>query len=135
MWNFFFKIDQMALWLVLGAICAAYILKKIFFTSQTPHLSFSFLRGLHLEKSSGRPAWAFLPERLLQVSLLFFTLAFLDPYLLVDKKKSPFGQDQPEKMPPSTEGIAIYLVLDQSGSMAEKLMTTGPNEKENSFAK
>lgn len=62
---------------------------------------------------------SFLPSFFLKGTLLFFSFAFLDPHFFIEKKNKEKEAPQPALIP--TEGIAIYLVLDQSGSMAGKI--------------
>jgi Ca-activated chloride channel family protein len=83
----------------------------------SPHLYFSNVKAF--EGSSRKARWAELPKGLLFLSLFSFGLAFLDPRLLIEKPVDP--SDQSRKTP--TEGIAIYLVLDQSGSMVETVFS------------
>ena len=55
------------------------------------------------------------------MALFFFLLAFIDPHILIPK---PLNKNPPKE---PTEGIAIYLILDQSGSMEEKVEAQLPN--------
>lgn len=80
-----------------------------------PHLYFSDIKALETER--GWLRWANLPRDLAWVSLFSFLLAFTDPHLLIDRQDKNFSDD----FKSSKEGIAIYLVLDQSGSMAEEI--------------
>lgn len=79
-----------------------------------PRLYFSNLESLQV--STWKSRWATLPRRLMQLALLAFILAFINPRLFIDLPASPSDQTRNP-----TEGIAIYLVLDQSGSMTEKV--------------
>lgn len=72
--------------------------------------------------------YAFLPQLLKKGALVSFCIALLDPHVLVDRDElNPDRLDgRSLQEPPSfeelsvpREGIAIYLVLDQSGSMRE----------------
>lgn len=114
----FFEIDFKALVAALLIALACYFLNEWKKGFAKPHLFFSNVRALE-----GGGGWAWLvelPKGLIWLSLLSFFLAFLDPRLLIDKqtKNLPDGSvDDPK------EGIAIYLVLDQSGSMAEQVFT------------
>lgn len=49
-------------------------------------------------------------------ALVCFLIAFIDPHFLLERKWAP----GPEARPPE-QGIAIYLLLDQSGSMAQEV--------------
>jgi len=84
---------------------------------EEPYFYFSDLNAL-MGDLTPVARWAGLPKNLLFLALILFALACLDPRLYIDRhlKDQP---DQPIKSP--VEGIAIYLVLDQSGSMAETI--------------
>lgn len=60
-----------------------------------------------------------LPKALVWTSFIAFALAFLDPHFLIDRHSEKSLKDSGASSP--VEGIAIYLVLDQSGSMAEEV--------------
>jgi Ca-activated chloride channel family protein len=93
-----------------------------------PHLVYSDLRSLG--NGNRKTAWASLPQNLLWVSLLSFATAFTDPHLLLDRKWETMGQPTTPRdagQPPPTEGIAIYLVLDRSGSMSEEVIARSPS--------
>lgn len=65
---------------------------------------------------------AALPMILIWMALIAFSLAFIDPRVFIDRQGTNAMADQ---MP--IEGIAIYLVLDQSGSMKEKVVVELPS--------
>jgi Ca-activated chloride channel family protein len=75
-----------------------------------------------MEKRSWRQRLNKLPHYFLIGSLLLFSLAFIDPHILVEKEEKHIPLKS-KKMP--TEGLAIYFVLDQSGSMNEKIQGKG----------
>lgn len=85
-----------------------------------PYVSYSNLQDLKVDTPNWRIALAPLPSYLLYASLAAFLLAFIDPHLSIPRKLSE--EDKPKISP--TEGIAIYLVLDQSGSMTDKIYAT-----------
>jgi Ca-activated chloride channel family protein len=134
---FFFTIDWIALWISLFAMGIAYLL-TIFFPSGTPFLSFSFLKGLDLEQQD-RSTWAFLPQRLHQLAFVCFLLAFIDPHLMIAKSLSSSNAKKStqlnKELPPPTEGIAIYFILDQSGSMAQEVSAKGTRRKSQLISK
>jgi Ca-activated chloride channel family protein len=66
--------------------------------------------------------WQLLPQFLKYGALFLFFLAFIDPHILIPKASKG---NLPPKEP--LEGIAIYLILDQSGSMEEKVDAVLPN--------
>lgn len=110
-----FEIDIKALIASLAVGALFYFLRQWQSNFAVPCLYFSNLEAF--KESSGKSRWSTLPRRLNQLALFAFILAFLDPRLFIDNPASPSNQSQ--KIP--TEGIAMYLVLDQSGSMTEKV--------------
>lgn len=118
-----FAIDYTAAGILLGILILIGSLKIFFFSrSITPSLAFSRLADLN--QSSWRSRLAFLPTKLHLASLICFMIAFIDPHFLFPKPSLSQKQNLPSHETP-TEGIAIYLVLDQSGSMAESVEATG----------
>lgn len=67
---------------------------------------------------------AFLPRKLLGLALLFFLVAFVDPHYATSKASEKPSKEELISLP--TEGIAIYLVLDHSGSMKESVAVATP---------
>lgn len=64
----------------------------------------------------GRKAhWVKLPRQLLLAALVFFSLAFVDLH----------WSESVQQFKPAAEGIALYLVVDRSRSMAEKAIGGG----------
>ncbi|MGA8165058.1 MAG: VWA domain-containing protein [Waddliaceae bacterium] len=94
---------------------------------QQPQLRFSNLADLTSEKKSLRLSLSSLPSSLLLAALILFSLAFIDPHFYVQKKEEEQPPIQQVTLP--TEGIAIYLVLDQSGSMGEEITALSPEGK------
>lgn len=86
-----------------------------------PYILFSDIKAI-IAATKGRAAFALWPRRLMWVALFAFAFAYVDPHLFVRKHPEKPWQHLSERTPP-TEGIAIYLLLDQSGSMAEKVLT------------
>jgi Ca-activated chloride channel homolog len=112
-----FAIDSKALVLSLAAGVLFYFLRLWESDFAVPRLYFSNIQAF--EGSSIKSRSASLPKILISLALLAFFLAFLNPRLFFNK---PAGSpDNPQRSP--TEGIAIYLVLDQSGSMKETVFT------------
>jgi Ca-activated chloride channel homolog len=111
----FFEIDFLALGLSILFLASLLLVlpwKKSFLE---PQIFFSDLKDLEAGMNSWRARLAKLPLWLGYASLGCFLLAFIDPHFLVPKKNVS------AEIP--TEGIAIYLLLDQSGSMTEKVHT------------
>lgn len=111
--NISFDIDIKAVIAALAAGALFYFLRQWKSDFAVPRLYFSNTKAFETDTVKSR--WASLPKTLIFLSMLSFMLAFLDPRLFIDKPAS--SSDEPRKTP--TEGIAIYLVLDQSGSMKE----------------
>lgn len=82
-----------------------FVLPSLYFSHVTPFVATLKTKGARL------------PEVLAFFSLLTFSLAFLDPHFFFEKQETPDAIQDP------TEGIAIYLILDQSGSMKEEVLT------------
>ncbi len=102
------------------ALIGGLLLLKKTWPGEQPHLNLPSLEALR-STSSLIPA---LPSIFLWGSVILFIFALANPRIYEEKKdRSP---------PTATEGIAIYLVLDQSGSMTEEIVTytaTGAREK------
>lgn len=120
-----FAIDYMATAILMGGCLFAGLLKVFLFPpSPTPSLAFSKLSDLKL--FSWRSRLFSLPKKLQWAALVCFMIAFMDPHFLFPKSPNTQLQSQPLHALP-TEGLAIYLVLDQSGSMAEAVEAIGKN--------
>lgn len=86
-----------------------------------PHSLFPDLSGLKEMATSWRLPTANLPRYLLYSALGLFAAAFVDPRVYVPRHGAAGEPPQSEPV----EGIAIYLVLDQSGSMADSVTVHG----------
>lgn len=118
-----FTVDYLAVGLLLGAGLLLYFLKRYLFVKMpSPSLAFSRLKDLHLP--SWRSRLASYPFYLHLAALACFMLAFCDPHFLWPYTSKNQKQARPFHEEP-TEGIAIYLALDQSGSMAESVKVDG----------
>lgn len=126
--NFLFSIDWIALWIsIIGLLCA-YLLRN-FLDSRPPYLSFSYLKDLQRGQHK-RINWTSLPQRLQSLALLSFLIAFIDPHLMFTPNRPAEKEPDLTKKELPTEGIAIYLVLDQSGSMAQRIVAKINGEKQ-----
>ena len=100
------------------------LLKK---RKQTPSLGFSSLQFFKGAPKSLKARFVHFPQYAKTIALFSFAIAFLDPYVMLTTKlpvpeevpKETNHSEQQEEIPIPSEGIAIYLVLDQSGSMNE----------------
>lgn len=119
-----FTIDWTAFAILCFALPLIGLIKWRFIAKpQTPSLGFSHVQGFKTSTPNWRLRWLSLPKWLYQASLLSFLLAFLDPHFEATREapQTPFHPGARTTIP--TAGIAIYLVLDQSGSMAEQVLT------------
>ncbi len=110
---------------VLGLFLPLIVLFKQFFSAnnQTPSAAFSQVKNFEKLISHGRVKYVFLPKTLYFTALTCFLLAFIDPHFnsVIDLSDQQVNKGKRATIP--TEGIALYLVLDQSGSMAKKVLT------------
>lgn len=113
-----FAIDKLALLIAAASSLLFFILWRWKQQFLAPQLFFSDLATLRSFGSNWRTHLVTVPRWLVWAALGLFVLAFIDPHLLIPKTTPP------EQKP--TEGIAIYIVADQSGSMTEKVHVTGP---------
>lgn len=123
-----FAVDPLATGILLGGLLLFVLLKRFAFPQhpnrheQQPSLGFSRLSDLKF--SSWRSRLTSFPKRLHTAALLAFMVAFIDPHFLFMKEPLSHQHNQPARELP-TEGIAIYLALDRSGSMAQPVKITG----------
>jgi Ca-activated chloride channel family protein len=106
----YFEIDIWALMLTVLIGAVSLFLWKWKKTFISPKILFSNLNALQTREKPWRTHFARWPKLLQYASLGLFLTAFLDPRLQILKE----GSANPSR------GIAIYLVADRSGSMAEK---------------
>lgn len=122
-----FAIDYTAIGILLAGLFAVSLI-KLFLFPHSPHPSLAFSRLSDLKLISWRSRLASLPSKLHIAALCFFMIAFIDPHFLLPKSSDTQQKNLSLRELP-TEGIAIYLVLDQSGSMAEPVEATTENGK------
>ena len=85
---------------------------------------YSDVNALKASKKSWRVRFVKYPERLKWIAIFFLFAAFVDPHIMLEKDRgnSPLDKqlkNKEEELNIPQEGIAIYLVLDKSGSMEE----------------
>lgn len=105
----------------LGLILANYFLRRF----ERPFLYYSQLHLFSVKKSTWREKLVKLPRYLLVLAWIFLALAYSDPHRFVPKTPSDEGNMEEQQIP--TEGIAIYLVLDNSRSMGEEIEISTPS--------
>ncbi|MBA2727809.1 MAG: VWA domain-containing protein [Parachlamydiaceae bacterium] len=110
-----FAIDWRALpiAILIGFIC--YVLWKLKKRFQSPQVFVSDLSSFKISKS-WRTRLANMPTLFKYLSLGALLLAFIDPRIYIEQKENQQNQDNQ-----SSQGIALYLVLDQSGSMRQTI--------------
>lgn len=106
----FFEFSSSAVIACLLFAALAIIIWKWRSQFSSPRLYFSNVNDLTTSQISKNIPWA---KRLKIASLCFFIAAFIDPHFYVAKTKN--------EKESSAEGIAIYLLVDRSGSMHEKV--------------
>lgn len=117
MLDFPFSIDIKALGVLLGLILVGLLCKIMLPQFASPYLYFSNLSSLRLNRPpTGKELFLKLPSMLFLGALLLFALAFINPSYIIPKKEE--AAQAIHELP--KEGIGIYLILDNSGSMAEK---------------
>ena len=111
-WFFAWQIDG---WALLGLVVSwglAYVFWRPLSRSHYPSFGFSRV----VEAKSFRSRLIALPFWLKSFALFFWMIAWLDPHQMV--LPEPFSTKAP---PASQDGIALYLLIDQSGSMEDRL--------------
>lgn len=107
-WFWTWQIDGWALLGLLLSCCLVYLLWKPLPKHLYPSLGFSRL----VQESSLRRRFVFLPFWLKSLALFMWAVAWLDPHQMLPRE--PFSEKAP---PASQSGMALYLLVDQSGSM------------------
>lgn len=110
------SIDPLALLLALSFTAFCFLLQRWARRFELPHLKFSSLKLLRIDSTeTGRPSedWAY---RFFFAAFVLFLIAFVDPHYYSPKTDSSSSVAQAQT---PVEGIAMYLVLDKSGSMSE----------------
>lgn len=113
--------DKLAVGISLLIILIIYYFFKKFLSFPAPYLSFSSV--VHLEvKQQGREKGMAWIHTLKWISLICLLAAFANPQLKLPSLQQSVSTSS--SLP--TEGIALYLVLDQSGSMNQLVETSTP---------
>lgn len=128
-----FSIDLMAFFILLAMGAFVVILKRWREQFHVPHLKFSDLQAFLSKPSGVREKYSNAPKHFAIGALVCFALAFLDPHFWALKEKNELPPIKQTKAP--TEGIAIYLVLDQSGSMAGEISAYDAEGKRRTMTK
>jgi Ca-activated chloride channel family protein len=114
------------LWLGLIGIVLWFFRIK-FFHYPNPAIRYSIADQIDPEGDS-KVHFSKLPSRILFLSLLFFSIGFLDLAYRQEWKEQidlpPKNEESDEQITIPTEGVAVYLVLDRSGSMREPVVVS-----------
>lgn len=112
-----FAIDWHALFLAGVFAFFCYLLWRIKQRFLAPSIYVSDLKSFNSSRGYRQYLSAHLPALLKYMSLALLLTAFIDPRLYIEQP----GPIEPDNQNLSSEGIALYLVLDQSGSMKETI--------------
>ncbi|GAB4231523.1 MAG: hypothetical protein Tsb0021_09980 [Chlamydiales bacterium] len=118
-----FAIDTTAFILILFFLLSLFFLSRYLSKQPDPTYLFPLLYDLSLTGDSFRASLRNIPKWLKNASLVFFLVAFLDPHDQIPSQEIKPAPPLPRK------GIALYFVIDHSGSMAKKVIHTESNEK------
>lgn len=118
-------IDTLPAWIAIAAMALVFTWLYYRGLPKKPHIRFSSLEGLTNQPLTWLQRLQVLPQGLLWTACLLLTAAFLNPHGYVAVLSAEGGKASPmlEKKgrQPPKKGTAIYLILDQSGSMEEKI--------------
>lgn len=115
------RLDSTGLWIALFFFVLFLLLNKRFHAFYLPHFHFSRLKSLAPQKKTGQllnfPRW------LQVVAFFLFLIALSRPQIKNWKEEKEAVQELKEAKGPEVEvparGLALYLVVDRSGSMRE----------------
>lgn len=128
-----FTIDNWALPLLFLLFLGVLALRLFVFTNtQVPSLAFSKINDLKIR--TWRLKFLSWPLKLHLCALTLFAAAFTDPRILLPATNNTADNHTPLK-PILTEGIALYLALDQSGSMEQNVQIINKEGKSVSISK
>jgi Ca-activated chloride channel homolog len=122
-----FEIDWPVFWgaLLFGMLLYLYSLWR-WRRGERAHLLFSSLDSLG-EGQSWRVKLAFIPPLCKLMTMGLFLFALADPRWVIEEKGEappqppPLEEESVEEIPIPREGIALYFLLDRSGSMAQEV--------------
>ncbi|MBA3237394.1 MAG: VWA domain-containing protein [Parachlamydiaceae bacterium] len=116
-----FAIDEFATLLVLLFSAFCYLLYRLKKQSFFPQIYVSTLVPFKISKKNWKERFSNLPDQLKLIALSALLLAIIDPRFYMERYPGASNSHLPNQDKLATEGIALYLVLDQSGSMDEKI--------------
>lgn len=118
------SLDVRALLLLLFCLFLLFFGRSFFFFSKKNPVFF-FSRTHFLRLSNWRSRLSYYPEKFHWIAFGLFLIAWLDPHVFLSQSRRELKKAE---VLDSVEGGAIYLVLDQSGSMASPV---GTDKKKN----
>ncbi len=125
-----FAIDKIALMLAIPFCLLCWLVYRYGRTFLRPTIYIATVTKFFFLNSSTLP-WKerlqALPHLLKLIALAALLIAFLDPRMSVKHQRTGHENQLPPQENLATEGIAIYLVLDRSGSMEEEVTSRLPN--------
>ena len=131
-----FKIDPLAFLVLLVILITGWLIyyyarrkhSTLFQRPSVYHSNISIFKNIPL---SWKERLDKAPKILLSIGLFLLSLAFIDPHIILmdssSKDKFKKTNNESQNIEASTEGLAIYLTLDRSGSMREKIYYTSEN--------
>lgn len=126
--NYSFEIDPFAFIISIIALVISLLLRHHYRQFAQPTLFYSDVEPAFSIQRDWKTRLAKIPNYLTFSAFFILFIAFLDPHLYIPKKPAPEAKAG-KAMP--TEGIAIYLLLDRSGSMAEDVTATINGTRQN----
>lgn len=121
-----FGVDYKALLLVILFSLIVFLLWRLWRSRVGPTLFFSNVADL-VQRPPWRVRFSGLPHYLMLAAIAAFVVAFIDPHLYVNRQVTATAFP--------TEGSALYLLADQSGSMRESVIFTDQQGRETKRAK
>lgn len=115
-----FAIDEFAALLAIIFLAVCYLIHRLKRQSIFPQIYVSTLTPFNIAKRNWKERFSNLPYQLKVIALAVLLLAFIDPRFYTERYPGASkALSLPNQGKLATEGIALYLVLDQSGSMTE----------------
>jgi Ca-activated chloride channel homolog len=128
--DFSFELDWKAFWVSLIFVISFYVFYLWSRKFPNPKMYYSKTSELEQLQQTFKAKSKLLPKKLQYIALFAALFAFLDPRVYVSKIGTSSGAPSE-----ATEGIAIYFILDQSGSMQESIPISFPGDPDQSMPK
>lgn len=116
------QVDLWAALLVMVSVIPCYLLFQWRRRFAEPSIAFPDISNRFDQATLPKKvSWINFPRALLWIALVLFAIAFINPEVFIRRAAN---EREPPKVAPR-EGVAIYLILDQSGSMREEVFSGG----------